>query len=100
MATGLALARAYQQSFDAYPNRTLALAGGVLNAMGDALAQFSTGLACPRLFSRRIPALLTARSQFLQEENQRKGGGYDFARTLRFFCFGMTISRVPASKAQ
>lgn len=37
----LTLARAYQYSFDTHPNSTLALMGGSLNALGDAMAQFA-----------------------------------------------------------
>ena len=35
----IALARAYQQSFDAHPYGTLALTNGALNALGDVVAQ-------------------------------------------------------------
>ena len=35
----IALARAYQQSFESHPNGTLAIAGGALNALGDVVAQ-------------------------------------------------------------
>ncbi|TFY77108.1 hypothetical protein EWM64_g6906 [Hericium alpestre] len=35
----IALARAYQRSFDARPHVTLAVAGGALTALGDAVAQ-------------------------------------------------------------
>jgi hypothetical protein len=37
----LTLARAYQYSFDTHPNLTLALMGGSLNAVGDAMAQLA-----------------------------------------------------------
>jgi len=65
-------ARAYQQSFDTHPNRTLAVTGGVLNAFGDFVAQASQNV-------------------FGVEEHDRHRG-YDFARTARFFCFGVGIS--------
>lgn len=35
----LALARAYQQSFDTHPYATLAFTNGILNAFGDGVAQ-------------------------------------------------------------
>ncbi|KAF8971559.1 hypothetical protein BDZ97DRAFT_1914023 [Flammula alnicola] len=35
----LTIARAYQHSFDTHPNSTLAVTGGCLNALGDAVAQ-------------------------------------------------------------
>jgi protein Mpv17 len=37
----IALARVYRQSFEAYPHGTLAVAGGALTALGDAVAQMS-----------------------------------------------------------
>jgi protein Mpv17 len=37
----LTLARSYRQYFEAYPHVTLAVAGGALSALGDAVAQFS-----------------------------------------------------------
>ncbi len=39
--SSITLARAYQQSFEAYPHCTLAIAGGALTALGDAVAQLS-----------------------------------------------------------
>lgn len=39
--TSLSVARAYQHSFDAHPNTTLAFTGGALNALGDVVAQAS-----------------------------------------------------------
>ena len=39
--SSIALARAYQQSFDAYPHCTLAIAGATLTALGDVVAQLS-----------------------------------------------------------
>lgn len=35
----VALARAYQQSFDSHPYATLAFTNGFLNALGDSVAQ-------------------------------------------------------------
>lgn len=37
----IALARVYQQSFDAHPYSTLALTNGALNALGDVVAQMT-----------------------------------------------------------
>jgi len=67
-----ALVRAYQQSFDTHPNTTLAVTGGCFNALGDFVAQVSQNI-----FDRNV---------------HEARPGYDFARTLRFFCFGFTIS--------
>jgi len=71
MATALTIARAYQHSFETHPNTTLAITGGCLNALGDFVAQVSQN---------------TWRKE--HEEYRR----YDFARSLRFFCYGFTIS--------
>jgi len=68
--TSIALAvRAYQQSFEARPNTTLAITNGTLSALGDAVAQGS------QIFFAR-PG----------EHGDRPT--YDIARTLRFFTFG------------
>lgn len=37
----IALARAYQQSFETHPYTTLAFTNGALNAFGDVVAQFT-----------------------------------------------------------
>ncbi|KAF9229648.1 hypothetical protein BS17DRAFT_723671 [Gyrodon lividus] len=71
MATSLTIARAYQYCFDTHPNRTLAVTGGTLNALGDIVAQLSQN------------ALV---------EDRECRPGWDAARTLRFFCFGFGIS--------
>ncbi|KAI0314975.1 hypothetical protein OF83DRAFT_1134190 [Amylostereum chailletii] len=71
--SSIALARAlYQHSFDSHPNVTLALVGGSLNALGDAVAQASQQLLFDDQHERRPP--------------------YDFVRTFRFFCFGAGMS--------
>ncbi|KAJ6509310.1 hypothetical protein C8R47DRAFT_17869 [Mycena vitilis] len=67
----LTLARAYQSSFDARPNATLAVTGGCLNALGDIVAQTSHNI--------------------LQKEHDERAP-FDPTRTLRFFVFGATIS--------
>ncbi|KAI5991511.1 hypothetical protein EDD15DRAFT_1089806 [Pisolithus albus] len=69
--TSLTITRAYQHFFDTHPNGTLALTGGVLNAVGDIVAQVS---------QNTLP------------EDQQRRPGWDAARTLRFFCFGFGIS--------
>ncbi|KAA1468585.1 hypothetical protein DENSPDRAFT_912358 [Dentipellis sp. KUC8613] len=66
----LTLARAYQQSFEAHPHGTLAVAGGALNALGDAVAQ-----SVQMLISK-----------------DEKRPSYDYIRTIRFFCFGVGMS--------
>ncbi|KAH7911230.1 hypothetical protein BJ138DRAFT_1151172 [Hygrophoropsis aurantiaca] len=67
----LTIARAYQHFFDTHPNRTLALTGGTLNALGDVIAQISQNI--------------------VTKEHERRPG-WDAARTLRFFCFGFGLS--------
>ncbi|KAF8898366.1 hypothetical protein BD779DRAFT_1666232 [Infundibulicybe gibba] len=67
----LTLARAYQQSFDTHPNATLAITGGCLNALGDMVAQMT---------------------QNFDTKEHEIHPRYDLTRTLRFFCFGITIS--------
>ncbi|KDR84774.1 hypothetical protein GALMADRAFT_233120 [Galerina marginata CBS 339.88] len=69
----LTLARAYQHSFDSHPNTTLAVTGGCLNALGDAVAQVS---------------------QNALKKEKHEDFRYDVARTMRFFCFGFAISPV------
>ncbi|KAK7064409.1 vacuolar membrane protein [Favolaschia claudopus] len=67
----LTLARAYQTSFDSRPHTTLAVTGGCLNALGDAVAQISGNI-------RKNP------------HDERKP--FDVSRSLRFFVFGASIS--------
>jgi len=43
MAT-LTIVRAYQHAFQTHPNYTLAVTGGTLNALGDAVAQLSQNM--------------------------------------------------------
>ncbi|KAI0252614.1 hypothetical protein BJV78DRAFT_1199868 [Lactifluus subvellereus] len=73
--SSVTLARVYRRSFEAYPHVTLAVAGGALTALGDAVAQFSQQIITPR-------------------NDHRRGLHYDLARTFRFFCFGAAISPV------
>jgi len=73
MAAALIIARVYQHSFETHPNTTLAITGGFLNALGDVVAQVSQN---------------TWRKE--HEEYRR----YDLARSLRFFCYGFTISPI------
>ncbi|EIW86525.1 hypothetical protein CONPUDRAFT_44700 [Coniophora puteana RWD-64-598 SS2] len=69
----LSLVRAYQHAFHSYPHRTLAVTGGTLGALGDVVAQISQNL-------------------WPKEHEQRPG--WDVARTMRFFCFGLGMSPV------
>jgi len=71
MATTITLARTYQYFFHTHPNPTLALTGGTLNAFGDIVAQCT---------------------QNARVQDHQHRPGWDSARTLRFFCFGVGIS--------
>ncbi|KAN0135557.1 protein sym1 [Lactarius tabidus] len=73
--SSIALARAYRQSFEAHPHCTLAIAGGALTALGDAVAQLSQYIT-------------------ISSNDGKAGFHYDIPRTLRFFCFGAGISPV------
>lgn len=44
--SSVALARIYQRSFESHPHYTLAVTGGTLNALGDAVAQSVQLLVC------------------------------------------------------
>ncbi|KAJ3750091.1 hypothetical protein DFH05DRAFT_1518250 [Lentinula detonsa] len=68
----IAVARAYQASFQARPNTTLAVTGGTLNALGDFVAQ-------------------TYQNTYGKQPHTGPAR-YDLDRTLRFFCFGFAIS--------
>ncbi|KAG2080691.1 hypothetical protein BD769DRAFT_1554721 [Suillus cothurnatus] len=70
MAT-LTIARAYQHAYHTYPNYTLAVTGGTLNALGDIVAQISQNI-------------------LVKDHEPRPG--WDPARTLRFFCLGSGMS--------
>jgi hypothetical protein len=54
--SSIALARAYRQSFEAHPHCTLAIAGGALTALGDAVAQLSQYIV--RLIFESHPLML------------------------------------------
>jgi len=71
MASLSIVSRFYQQSFETHPYRTLAFTNGVLNGVGDAVAQVS--------------------QHFFDEKPHEKPHVYDPARTLRFFCFGFGL---------
>ncbi|TFK57443.1 hypothetical protein OE88DRAFT_1651159 [Heliocybe sulcata] len=75
--TSIALARAYQQSFDTHPYATLSVTNGALNAFGDFVAQIAQKSLGPNK---------------TWEDRQRQQ--YDFVRTLRFFAFGFTMGPV------
>jgi protein Mpv17 len=67
----ISIARVYQRSFETHPHTTLAITGGLFNALGDFVAQISQSL-------------------YLRHDNQHRD--YDLIRTLRFFCFGFTFT--------
>ncbi|KAF8273757.1 hypothetical protein EI94DRAFT_1714868 [Lactarius quietus] len=73
--SSIALTRAYQQSFEAYPHSTLAVTGGALTALGDAVAQLSQYI-------------------IVSSNDDRADFHYDIPRTLRFFCFGAGMSPI------
>jgi len=75
--SSIALARAYQQSFDSHPYGTLAVTNGALSALGDAVAQLSEGLIKPR-----------------HGRHSDERTPYDIPRTLRFFAFGFGMGPV------
>jgi protein Mpv17 len=85
----ISMARVYQRSFESHPHTTLAITGGLFNALGDFVAQLSQNLvredpsSCPE-------DQLTLTTQYLRHDNQPRD--YDLVRTLRFFCFGFTFS--------
>ncbi len=87
--TSIALARAYQQSFEAYPHCTLAIAGGALTALGDAVAQLSQYMV--RFIFELHPFTLIF-FKTISSNDRRAGFHYDIPRTLRFFYFGATMS--------
>ncbi|KAJ4476736.1 hypothetical protein J3R30DRAFT_326152 [Lentinula aciculospora] len=68
----IAVARAYQASFQSRPNTTLAVTGGTFNALGDFVAQ-----TCQNTYGKQEHTGPTR---------------YDIDRTIRFFCFGFAIS--------
>jgi hypothetical protein len=55
MAT-LTIARAYQHAYHTYPNYTLAVTGGTLNALGDIVAQISQNIVGTLIFLCHSPA--------------------------------------------
>jgi protein Mpv17 len=87
--SSIALARAYQQSFEAYPHCTLAIAGAALTALGDTVAQLSQYIV-RFIFGLRPFTLIFLK--ITSSNDHRAGFHYDIPRTLRFFCFGAGIS--------
>ncbi|OCH96583.1 hypothetical protein OBBRIDRAFT_717993 [Obba rivulosa] len=73
----IALARAYQQSFDSHPYGTLAFTNGVLGAVGDAVAQ--------------LVEIMVGTSR---RNHDYVGPQYDIPRTLRFFTFGVGMGPI------
>jgi protein Mpv17 len=78
------IARFYQQSFDAYPHRTLAVTNGALNGLGDAVAQFSQRFVS---YIHHLLEFLIIDMQFGPEVHENPHI-YDLRRTFRFFGFG------------
>ncbi|KAH9835771.1 uncharacterized protein C8Q71DRAFT_869934 [Rhodofomes roseus] len=72
--TSIAVARAYQQSFETHPYGTLAITNGALNALGDIVAQLTEKYNGPT--------------------RQRREWQYDIPRTLRFAAFGVGMGPV------
>lgn len=87
----IALTRAYQQSFEAYPHSTLAIAGGALTALGDAVAQLSQ-YTVRFIFELHPFTLILSPLKIISSNDGRASYHYDIPRTLRFFCFGAGMS--------
>ncbi|KAJ7225738.1 hypothetical protein GGX14DRAFT_422047 [Mycena pura] len=84
----VSLARAYQSSFDSHPHKTLAVAGGCLNALGDVVAQITQNIA-----SAILQGLCSCNSFAYQTRKPHdERVAFDPVRTLRFFVFGASIS--------
>lgn len=90
----IALARAYQQSFETHPYTTLAFTNGALNAFGDVVAQFTQKFV---RFSTMIRPTCSYQSQVDKQEEKRRSTHwhYDIPRTLRFFAFGFGMGALP-----
>ena len=82
----IALARAYQQSFESHPYYTLAFTNGALNALGDAVAQLAQRLV--RTPSPNPRPHIDSQQTDEQSENRRHRYEHDIPRTMRFFAFG------------
>ncbi|KZT74839.1 hypothetical protein DAEQUDRAFT_742290 [Daedalea quercina L-15889] len=72
--TSVAVARAYQQSFETHPYGTVAITNGALNALGDMVAQLTEKFNGPR--------------------SENRGWHYDIPRTLRFAAFGFGMGPI------
>ncbi|EPS99138.1 hypothetical protein FOMPIDRAFT_1031049 [Fomitopsis schrenkii] len=72
--TSIAVARAYQQSFETHPYGTLAVTNGALNALGDIVAQLT--------------------ERFNGPLHRRGEWKYDIPRTLRFAAFGLGMGPI------
>jgi protein Mpv17 len=94
--SSITLARVYRRSFEAYPHRTLAVAGGALTALGDAVAQLSQQIVRFRT-THALSIALRPFYQITPEDEHRRGFHYDVVRTLRFFCFGAGVSECPCN---
>lgn len=85
--TSIAVARAYQQSFETRPYATLAIANGALNALGDIVAQLTEKFV-------RLPSFFPCTRGADDDPPQNmpvhaREWRYDIPRTLRFAAFGV-----------
>ncbi|KAI0803069.1 hypothetical protein BC629DRAFT_92946 [Irpex lacteus] len=78
--SSIALARAYQQSFETHPYGTLALTNGALNALGDVVAQITQNLIQPP-------------TRHGNDDDDHRPN-FDYTRTARFFAFGAAMGPV------
>ena len=93
----IALARVYQQSFEAHPYTTLALTNGALNALGDTVAQLTQNFVRARPSHVRLPCAPLTRplSQIGPRDNHLdEPPRYDYNRTARFFAFGLGMGEL------
>lgn len=77
--SSIAIARVYQQSFDAHPYGTLALTNGALNALGDVVAQMTQNLVSP---TRPVYSLSSLTFSDIHRYNQTDEGTTTIDQTL------------------
>ncbi|KIP11486.1 hypothetical protein PHLGIDRAFT_114613 [Phlebiopsis gigantea 11061_1 CR5-6] len=75
--SSIALARVYQQSFEAHPWTTLAITNGALSAFSDVVAQFTQRAICDP-----------------KGRDSHDRPPFDLTRTARFFAFGFSMGPV------
>jgi hypothetical protein len=85
--SSIALARVYQQSFEAHPHTTAAITNGALGAFSDIVAQITQRVVCLGL-SHQGRAECDSLLQIQNDDDDRERRSFDFARTARFFAFG------------